>query len=48
MRLLCSGYVDLKPLVTHRFRLEEAVEAIHTCADRTKESIKVHIMDDDN
>ena len=45
IRLLQSGYVDLKPLVTHTFDLESATEAMYTAADRSKESIKVHIVD---
>ena len=45
IRLLQSGYIDLKPLVTHTFDLESAVEAMHTVADRTKEAIKIHIVD---
>ncbi|EON66282.1 hypothetical protein W97_05675 [Coniosporium apollinis CBS 100218] len=45
IRLLFSGYLDLKPLVTHRFALEDAVEAPTSSADRTTGSIKVHIED---
>ncbi|TKX26573.1 L-arabinitol 4-dehydrogenase-1 [Elsinoe australis] len=47
IRLLQSGYIDLQPLVTHRYKLEEAVEAMKTASDRTKASIKVHIVDED-
>ncbi|KAF4552940.1 L-arabinitol 4-dehydrogenase-like protein 1 [Elsinoe fawcettii] len=47
IRLVQSGYINLKPLVTHQFKLEDAVEAIQTASDRTKSSIKVHILDDD-
>jgi len=32
-------------LVTHTFDLESATEAMYTAADRSKESIKVHIVD---
>jgi len=46
IRLLQSGYIDLKPLVTHTFDLESAVQAMETASDRSKESIKVHILDD--
>ncbi|TVY85332.1 L-arabinitol 4-dehydrogenase [Lachnellula suecica] len=45
-RLLQSGYLDLKPLVTHTFTLEEAVTALETCADSTKPSVKIHIRND--
>jgi len=43
--LLQSGYIDLKPLVTHTFALEQAVEAMETVANRSRASIKVHIVD---
>ena len=45
IRLLQSGYIDLKPLVTHTFDLENAVEAMETASDRSRGSIKVHIVD---
>lgn len=48
IRLLQSGYIDLKPLVTHTFDLESAVQAMETASDRSKESIKVHILDEKN
>lgn len=38
--------LDLKPLVSHRFPLEEALDALHTCADLSNGSIKVQIIDD--
>ncbi|KAF2223902.1 chaperonin 10-like protein [Elsinoe ampelina] len=47
IRLMQSGCIDLKPLVTHKFKLEEAVKAIETASDRSQASIKVHIIDDD-
>lgn len=45
IRLLSSGYLDLKPLVTHRYALEEAMDALTSAADRTSGSIKIHIED---
>jgi L-iditol 2-dehydrogenase len=42
---MLAGYVDLKPLVTHRFALEEAVKALTSSADRSSRSIKIHIED---
>jgi len=45
IRLLRSGYIDLRPLVTHRFPLEKAETAIRTAGDRASGSIKVHIVD---
>lgn len=35
IRLVEAGYIDLKPLVTHRFTLETAVEAFETAGDVT-------------
>lgn len=42
---MTGGLVDLKPLVTHRFPLEQAVQAFETAADPKSGSIKVQIMD---
>ena len=44
-RLLAHKVIDLKPLVSHRFPLEKAVEAIHTSVNRDSGAIKVHIED---
>ncbi|KAI5202257.1 sorbitol dehydrogenase [Aureobasidium subglaciale] len=38
--------MDLKPLVSHVFKLEEAVEAMNICADLSQGSIKVQIVDE--
>lgn len=35
IRLVEAGYINLKPLVTHRFTLETAVEAFETAGDVT-------------
>ncbi len=43
---MSAGLIDLKPLVTHRFKLEEACEAFEVAADITKGSIKVQIHDE--
>ena len=44
---LADGRVmNLDALVTHTFPLERAVEAMELCADRSKGSIKVQILDD--
>ncbi|KAH9456740.1 hypothetical protein MJO28_006806 [Puccinia striiformis f. sp. tritici] len=45
IRLVSSGLIDLKPLVTHRFQLQKAVEAFQTSSDITSGSIKVQIID---
>jgi L-iditol 2-dehydrogenase len=47
MRLLSHGVLDLKPLVTHRFPLEKADEALRASADRSSGSIKIHVEDGD-
>ncbi len=44
IRLVRSGLVDLTPLVTHRFPLEDAVEAFTTAADHSTGAIKVLIQ----
>ncbi|PLW13205.1 hypothetical protein PCANC_15212 [Puccinia coronata f. sp. avenae] len=45
IRLVSSGLIDLKPLVTHRFQLHKAVDAFQTSSDITSGSIKVQIID---
>ncbi|KAF2662366.1 GroES-like protein [Lophiostoma macrostomum CBS 122681] len=44
IRLVKSGTIDLKRLVTHRFKLEEAVEAFKTASDPKTGAIKVQIQ----
>ncbi|OXG70602.1 L-iditol 2-dehydrogenase [Cryptococcus neoformans Gb118] len=45
IRLVSGGLVNLKPLVTHRFTLKEAVKAFHVAADPSQGAIKVQIHD---
>lgn len=45
LRLISEGLIDLKPLVTHRFSLEKAVDAFHVAADPKQGGIKVQIHD---
>lgn len=45
IRLVAGGLINLKPLVTHRFALEEAVAAFHVAADPAQGAIKVQIQD---
>ncbi|KAF9520538.1 hypothetical protein BS47DRAFT_1370372 [Hydnum rufescens UP504] len=47
IRLVSGGLINVKPLVTHRFALEDAVEAFKVASDYRKGSIKVQILDDD-
>ncbi len=44
VRLVQSGLVDLRPLVTHRFALEDAVEAFRTASNPATGAIKVQIQ----
>ena len=46
IRLVSGGLIDVKPLVTHRLKLEEAVEAFHIAADPSSGAIKVQILDE--
>jgi L-iditol 2-dehydrogenase len=40
-----GGLIDLKPLVTHRFALNDAVSAFNVAADPSSGAIKVQIVD---
>ena len=44
--LVASGVIDVKPLVSHRFKLEEGLEAFKAASDPTAMAIKVQILDD--
>ena len=44
IRLVESGVIDLKRLVTHRFDIEDAVKAFETAADPKTGAIKVQIQ----
>ncbi|KAJ4292659.1 L-arabinitol 4-dehydrogenase [Kalmusia sp. IMI 367209] len=44
IRLVQNGLIDLRPLVTHRFNLEDAVEAFKTAADPKTGCIKAQIQ----
>lgn len=43
LRLVGDGLIDLKPLITHRFTFDKAVEAVHTAADISSGSIKCQV-----
>jgi L-iditol 2-dehydrogenase len=45
IRLISGGLVNVKPLVTHRFALEDAIDAFHVAADPAQGAIKVQILD---
>ena len=38
--------MDLKPIVSHTFPLEKALDALHTCGDLSNGSIKVQVVDE--
>lgn len=44
--LVSEGVIDLKPLVTHRYTLEEGEKAFKTASDPTALALKVQILDD--
>ncbi len=44
--LVAEGLINLKPLVTHRFALEQGVEAFRTASSPAAKAIKVQILDD--
>jgi len=45
IRLVSAGLVNLKPLLTHTFKLEEALDAFKVAADMSAGAIKVQIHD---
>jgi len=45
IRLVSSGLIDVKPLVTHRFALEDAIDAFQVAADPAQGAVKVQIQD---
>ena len=46
LQCLAGGILDLKPLVSHTYPLEKAMDALHTCGDLSNGSIKVQIVDE--
>lgn len=47
IRLVAAGvYGDVSPLITHTYPIEETLEAFETCVDRTRNAIKVQIVDE--
>ncbi|KAH0522557.1 hypothetical protein TsFJ059_006383 [Trichoderma semiorbis] len=45
---LSGGILDLKPLVTHVYPLEDAMDALHLAANPRNGSIKIQIVDEAN
>ena len=48
IRLVQNGVINMDKLVTHRYNLSDAVEAIKTAADPKTGAIKVQIKNDDS
>jgi L-iditol 2-dehydrogenase len=44
--LVSAGLIDLNPLVTHRFTLEEGEHAFKTASDPSARAVKIQILDD--
>ena len=44
--LVAAGLIDLKPLVTHRFILEQGEQAFQVASTPSERAIKVQILDE--
>ncbi|KAK0921904.1 hypothetical protein LTR57_008268 [Friedmanniomyces endolithicus] len=44
--LISEGLIDLKPLVTHRFALEQGREAFEAASDPSAKAVKVQLLDE--
>ncbi len=44
--LVSAGLINLKPLVTHRFRLEDGEQAFKAAPDPSARAVKVQILDE--
>ncbi|KAL3418235.1 l-arabinitol 4-dehydrogenase [Phlyctema vagabunda] len=44
--LVSAGLINLKPLVTHRFKLEEGEQAFSAASDPSARAVKVQILDE--
>lgn len=44
--LVSEGLIDLKPLVTHRYTLDEAKQAFDTASTPSARAVKVQLLDD--
>ena len=49
IRLLGSGKIDVKPMITHTFKFEESVEAFERAAEHRPTDVKLQIkVDEEN
>ncbi|KAF2261208.1 sorbitol dehydrogenase [Lojkania enalia] len=46
LQCLTGNILDLKPLISHTYPLEKALDALHTCSDLKNGSIKVQVVDE--
>lgn len=46
IQLVSEGLIDLKPLVTHRFSLQDGIEAFAAASNPKAKAVKVQIIDD--
>ncbi len=44
--LVSEGLIDLKPLVTHRFTLEQGREAFEAASNPAAKAVKVQLLDE--
>lgn len=44
--LVTERLIDLKPLVTHRFKLDQGLEAFAAASNPAARAVKVQILDD--
>ncbi len=44
--LVTEGLIDLKPLVTHRFALEQGREAFEAASNPSAKAVKVQLLDE--
>lgn len=44
IELISSGKIDVKPLITHKFKIEDAIEAFNLLKSGTEGVVKVLIQ----
>jgi len=44
--LVSEGLIDLKPLVTHRFSLDQSKDAFEAASNPAARAVKVQLLDD--
>lgn len=46
IKLVSEGLINVKPLVTHRFTLEQAKDAFEAASTPSAKAVKVQLLDD--